>query len=149
MDYTISKIPDARCPALKNSEISRWGGRKPTALPCRARSIRMIPKNSRRAPVGTPLPGCPQTHHKQKDQVKTSTSLRGGRSPTWQSPGTSYNFQDSFRRLPRPDGLAMTGKWEAGPDSPGRVCYFHASCPTARRPFPTSIPPVPVSPPNA
>ena len=51
---------------------------------------------------------------------------------------------DSHGALP----LGMTA-WEDRTNSPGRVCHFHASCPTARRPFPTFIPPVPIPPPNA
>ena len=49
-------------------------------------------------PVGPPLPGWPLRHDHQKDQAKITTSLRGGRSPTWQS------ASPSMRSIDRPGG---------------------------------------------
>ena len=51
--------------------------------------------NCRDTPPGVSVP-----HHQKKDRVRFSTSLRGGQRPTWQSPGTSYDFRDSSRRFP-------------------------------------------------
>ena len=92
--------------------------------------------------------------HKKKDQVGQCMSLRGakrrGNLPVQSlviealkvsvgpTPEKSSKTEHFTRRLPRPDGLAMTDLVDCA-NSPGYGGRLGMLCGTARRPFPTVL----------